>query len=188
MLSVCLVWSILWRRNGAVCVVAPLQYLRLVHSHIIEQYISSLCRSDMFHYALRWEFSCYVSVFVVSSVSISVMICILRITVLVGSVIFSGTVWGNRHLVYGDGVVDFILIHFDGICCCRYYPKRIENLCQKFLLRGILHAFWSSYLRRRAFDEFVLSRIRLSRVSNSSVEIALVVCLGSRAFGVHFLV
>lgn len=56
------------------------------------------------------------------------MFCVLHVAVSVGSVITSRVVGSNRRYVYGDGIVDSILIHCDSIRRGRYDIKQTEGV------------------------------------------------------------
>lgn len=69
---------------------------------------------------------CYVGI-----VFLSAMICSLRITVSVSSVISSDVLGGTRHSVYGDGILDSLLIYSDSISLSRFYVKWTERFLKK---------------------------------------------------------
>lgn len=50
----------------------------------------------------------------VNFVLIAAQICVWCISVLIGSVISMCVVGGKRHPLYANGILDAILIHFDG--------------------------------------------------------------------------
>lgn len=66
----------------------------------------------MLHYVLDWKLSEYVCV---SSDSIYAIYCVLHIADSSGTVISLPIPVGKRHPVYGDGILDSILTHFESI-------------------------------------------------------------------------
>lgn len=73
------------------------------------------------------SFSNYACVIFVGSVLASEVICVLRITFSVGSIIALRVVQGKCHSIQADGIVKSILKPCDGILRCAYFLQRSDG-------------------------------------------------------------
>lgn len=107
-----------------------LQYLGLVHSHTIKQFMSS------FRQFRRVSLRIVMGILPLSTHHFR-RFCLhfwddllLHIASSVVSIMASRIVSGKRSSVSRDGIVDLILIHCDSIQHCKYYLKRTKGLWQ----------------------------------------------------------
>lgn len=79
--------------------------------------------SDLFRFALHWKFFDFAWVFPVGFVFVPEATCGLRVALSIGTFIALCDVWGERHFVYGDGVLDSIFFQGHRTSLRRYYIK-----------------------------------------------------------------